>query len=145
LWEKRYRELIEFKEEHNHTNVPQIYPQNTELGTWVNTQRQIKRDDKLSEDRQALLDKIGFTWEFEPIHNESWLEQYEEIKTYYQELASYKEMMENSPVCRETATRPVLCTRLQRWVAKQRVTHARRDLDPQRKSMLNDIGFDWWE
>ena len=35
-WERRFRELDEFKRLHGHCDVPQNYSENTSLGTWVN-------------------------------------------------------------------------------------------------------------
>jgi len=33
-WYKRYNELVDFREEHGHSNVPQIYKPNPSLGIW---------------------------------------------------------------------------------------------------------------
>jgi len=40
---KRFKELIQFNEEHGHCNVPQKYKANPELGVWVTTQRTAKK------------------------------------------------------------------------------------------------------
>lgn len=38
VWERRLGELAQYKDEHGDCLVPQRYPQNPALGTWVNTQ-----------------------------------------------------------------------------------------------------------
>ena len=40
LWQTRYDELIAFKQQHDHCNVPRKYAQNKRLGVLVSTQRQ---------------------------------------------------------------------------------------------------------
>ena len=68
-------ELIEFKREHGHCNVPQNYPANRQLGHWVNTQRMTLKkyiadetlplDDKVKAERLRKLQDIGFDWGYE--------------------------------------------------------------------------------
>ena len=59
-WLLRYEELGKYKEEHGHTNVPQDWA--TGLGRWVSTQRQSRKNGKLSKERVRLLDAIGIEW-----------------------------------------------------------------------------------
>jgi hypothetical protein len=58
LWDKRYQQLMRFKKEHGHCDVPQKYPSNRGLAQWVNVQR----GRELAADKKARLDKIGFSW-----------------------------------------------------------------------------------
>jgi hypothetical protein len=64
-WGERYAELLAFKEEHGHVNVPQNYPV---LGTWVSGQRQayskLKRglEFNMSAEKIAKLEAIGFVF-----------------------------------------------------------------------------------
>lgn len=62
-WFRRYDELVEFKLQHGHTDVPQKYPQNQRLSTWVRTQRRSCAKGCMTMDRIELLDRIGFDWE----------------------------------------------------------------------------------
>ena len=36
-WDERYQEMLEYKAQHGHVNIPQAYPV---LGSWVHSQRQ---------------------------------------------------------------------------------------------------------
>eukprot|EP00985_Skeletonema_marinoi_P021763 scaffold13537_cov142-Skeletonema_marinoi.AAC.1 len=38
-WDMRYQELVAYNDEHGDTLVPAKYPDNPQLGTWVNEQR----------------------------------------------------------------------------------------------------------
>ena len=65
-WLIRYEELIAFKQQYGHCNVPTRYVQNKPLGVWVSTQRKQYRlliKDKrscMTTERIAALEKIGF-------------------------------------------------------------------------------------
>jgi len=62
-WEERFEQLVAYREQHGHCNVPQHWPENKQLGKWVNTQRtQLKRRKMLAE-RKHKLDEIGFSWD----------------------------------------------------------------------------------
>mmetsp|Transcript_12640 Transcript_12640/g.35536 ORF Transcript_12640/g.35536 Transcript_12640/m.35536 type:complete len:177 (+) Transcript_12640:863-1393(+) len=62
-WEDMYAALVAFKEQHKHCRVPTGCPDNPKLGQWVNTQRTLHRKGKLSDERMALLEAIGFVWD----------------------------------------------------------------------------------
>ncbi|CAK8711346.1 MAG: Restriction endonuclease [Candidatus Electronema aureum] len=61
-WEDRYLQLLYFKEEHGHCKVPYNYPDNPQLGKWISNQRQKRKQNKLTPERERLLDEIGFLW-----------------------------------------------------------------------------------
>jgi len=68
MWNLRFEELKVFKEKHGDCLVPQRYPPNPQLGTWVNTQRRhykLMKDNKhssMTEDRVRALEALGFVW-----------------------------------------------------------------------------------
>ena len=61
-WNQMFQELQEYKRVHDHCNVPAKYNDNPQLGTWVDGQRQQKRQGKLSSKRIQKLEAIGFQW-----------------------------------------------------------------------------------
>lgn len=61
-WMHRYRELIEYRDQNGHCNVPQQYKLNKALGPWVDKQRQKFKKGLMSEKHQDLLNNIGFEW-----------------------------------------------------------------------------------
>ena len=64
-WQRRYSELLQFKQQHGHCNVPKDYAPNKQLGAWVHRQRYnyMKRNEGkeslISPEHIALLKKIG--------------------------------------------------------------------------------------
>jgi hypothetical protein len=64
-WEKGFAALLNFKRRVGHCRVPrQDREGKFRLGLWVSTQR--KRKYKLSAERRARLNKIGFVWKGQP-------------------------------------------------------------------------------
>jgi hypothetical protein len=57
-WDKKYAELVAYKEAHGHCNVPK---ESGSLGRWCHNQRQ--RRNSLSTERVAQLDALGFRWQ----------------------------------------------------------------------------------
>ena len=60
LWEAGFCELLSYKAEHGHVNVPHSV---TGLGAWVGSQRSAKKKGKISVERVQRLEEIGFEWE----------------------------------------------------------------------------------
>ena len=65
-WEIMFNTLVEFKNLHDHCNVPQKFVENRKFGRWVNTQRMRFKNGKLSPERQRRLDALGFVWNMKP-------------------------------------------------------------------------------
>jgi hypothetical protein len=64
-WMTQYEELVEYKHQFGDCCVPKKgYKENLQLANWVQTQRRFFKRKSLADDRIALLNKIGFTWEF---------------------------------------------------------------------------------
>ena len=63
-WERAFKELVAYKEEHGNCCVPVKYETATgsKLGNWVGNQKQLAKKGKLSDDRRKRLDDIGFVW-----------------------------------------------------------------------------------
>jgi len=70
LWRQRYEELIQFQQKNGHCKCPKNYPPCPKLGDWVHNQRTAFAKGLLREDRQELLDEIGFCWSPDPKRNE---------------------------------------------------------------------------
>jgi len=61
-WEGMFEELVKFKGKHRHCDVPAKWTANRPLGGWVSTQRQLKKNGKMSKDHFSRLNAIGFRW-----------------------------------------------------------------------------------
>jgi len=63
-WEERRQQLVEYKEEFGHSNVPKFNPQNKALGHWVHNQRSTYHNRSLKPYRIESLTKIGFNFDY---------------------------------------------------------------------------------
>merc|ERR1711862_161925 len=65
-WEERFKELVAHKQKNNDcTNVSSA--RDYKLGNWVARQRQCYKKGKLSKERIARLEGIGFSWSATPL------------------------------------------------------------------------------
>jgi hypothetical protein len=65
-WDERYKQLVEYKKQNGHCNVPQKHPG---LGNWVHRQRREyawykegKSSKHMTEDKIKKLKAVGFQW-----------------------------------------------------------------------------------
>lgn len=79
-WEKRYNELVKYKDRHGHIDRIKVRNDKYQLGLWIETQ--IVRQNVLSPDRKKKLNAIGFKWEKEDYAEERWNEMYNRLKAY---------------------------------------------------------------
>jgi len=69
LWHERVKDLIQFKKEYGHCEVPTRYQPNIQLATWVKSQRRQYKlycdnnPSNMSAERAMELNKHGFQWE----------------------------------------------------------------------------------
>lgn len=68
-WNERFGELLEFKQQFGHVNVPTKYDANKALGRWVSTQRSQAKlflqgsRSHMTQDRYDSLQGIGFNFD----------------------------------------------------------------------------------
>jgi len=135
-WEKYFRQLVEFKQEHGHTNVPQRSGKYRELGTWVRNQRAAKRYKRpIMAERAKRLDEIGFIWVIiEPM---AW-------EKMFAALVEFKKIHGHCNVPQKSHGHTSLeQKRLGKWVNSQRTANFRGKITPARKQQLDSIGFVW--
>ena len=115
---KNYEELKFFMQKFH--RFPKLAEGN--LGGWCHTQRKMRKQGKLSPDRQTLLDQIGFVWSAEQV----W-------QGYLKQLHQFHVQNGRWPGCREGA--------LGRWCTVQRRNYRRGSLSDQKIAQLEQIGF----
>ncbi|KAL3945549.1 MAG: hypothetical protein SGBAC_000373 [Bacillariaceae sp.] len=157
-WNDSLFELLKFKAEHGHTDVPEDHP----IYFWVYTQRKNKRQKewrqqhnkpenpgtrKLTDDHIRVLNTVEFCWDpYKKSIAERW-------KQRFDELVIFKEQHGHTNVPQKSNARG-----LSSWVKVQRMnyTHAQKQkqgeklasehcvaLSQERIHMLNSIGFEW--
>jgi len=138
LWQKQFNLLLEFKERHGHTIVPQHYKENKNLALWVTTQRydykKFRENKKtfMSQERVDALNEIGFVWN---VFDKKWREMYDKL------------------VAQQQHRTPDAA--LSSWCARQRRDYAmyqngqreskKCQMTEERIQLLEKIGFEWGE
>jgi superfamily II DNA or RNA helicase len=123
-WEQTFEELVQYKEKHGHCDVPTNDP-NRKLARFVNTMRTRRNSGRLSVERIAKLETIGFAWA-----STAW-------KKKFDELVCYKVAHGDCDVPSKWTENPELAT----WVSNQRGLKRQGKLDRERERNLNDVGF----
>ena len=131
LWYKRYSELMDFKLQNGHCNVPQRYASNHKLGKWVHKQKQLLKNKGgvIRKDRFKALVKIGFVSSMENLKSQ-WHEQ-------YCELAKFQRSNGHCDVPQRYPSNAALG----RWVHSQRQLFRKEQLSRDRVNALQSIGF----
>jgi hypothetical protein len=130
-WNEMFQELIEFKKERGHTNVPQRSPKYTQLASWVHNQRAAKRDKRpIIAERGKRLDEIGFVWRI--VEPTSWEAMFE-LLVEFQKDHGHCNVPQKYPRNR----------RFGRWVNTQRLRFKHRKLPIERERRLEKLGFVW--
>ena len=133
-WDKHYTDLIAYKKKFGHCNVPRTYEENKSLGNWVKYIHQQFKNGKLSYERYAVLNDIGFVWEVMDPNTTTakWTARYNELVAYKQQYGHChvpKSDKENKS--------------LGKWVKYIRQQFRNGKLSDERVAVLNDIGFVW--
>jgi DNA-directed RNA polymerase subunit N (RpoN/RPB10) len=128
-WKQYYQELESFCQKHGHCRVPGKY---VKLAGWIERQRTAKAKNILPADRERMLEKINFIWDFKDIKKKEWDEK-------YSQLLDYKQRNGHSFVPVNFKENRALGI----WVATQRRLEAKGKLDQEKKKKLNKLGFVW--
>ena len=82
IWENGFIEAKNFSEEYGNLSVPKNYRSNTDfpLGVWIQRQRSLYKNKKISDDRIKRLTDIGMKW-----NPDNWEYRFNLVKQYYEE------------------------------------------------------------
>jgi hypothetical protein len=105
-WEHRFQELVEFRAREGHSDVPQDYHANPQLGRWLRKQREAKSTGTISQNRVKRLEALGVTWE--PL-DEAW-----ELR--FQDMVAFKKREGHCNVPQSYPENPQLGA----WLSRQR-------------------------
>lgn len=127
-WNRFIDRFKKFYEENNHGNIPQKYPQDQPLGTWVANQRKLRNRGALSEEKIKILDSIGFIWEPQ---EEAWMNYFNKLKEYISIHGDTRVKLKH------------VDQSFYQWVITQRRFYKMGKLSEQKIELLNSIGFIW--
>ncbi len=130
-WMEYVENLKKFKEQHGHCDVDLVVDKNDKLHKWVNRQRSEKAQGKMSTERMAALDALGFSWGGQKFE-EKWSEMYNRLKRYHAEHGNV-----------DVPDRFRDDTKLAAWVTTQRLMRKKAMLPDERVRLLDELGFTW--
>jgi len=128
-WRTYYLALLDYRNRFGNCFVPLNWKENKKLARWVSSQRVDYGRHKLSSERIALLEKIGFEWTGGVA---TWDER-------FAELCAYKERFGHTLVPVKWKENPLLGG----WVSAQRYKGNLGKLNKEYETRLNSIGFAW--
>lgn len=136
-WEAMFGRLRAYHGEHGNCLVPSHWPKDAKLASWVGTQRMRKSEAKLSAERIAKLDTLGFEWR--PVRSgggelerKPWEKMFAQLKAFHQTTGH--------------ASVPQTYTankKLAWWVTTQRRKHRKQKLLDWQIARLNELNFEW--
>ncbi|MFN0076302.1 MAG: helicase associated domain-containing protein, partial [Prosthecobacter sp.] len=133
LWGRMFEQLLAYREQHGHCQVPAKWRVNPALGKWVLRQRWHNNRSSLPRDRKERLEQIGFAWKSDKLqYAQGWEER-------LAELVAFKERHGHLRVTMTNQTSAGLC----HWRDNQRINFRNGTLTPERKARLDALGFDW--
>lgn len=82
VWENGFMEAKNYSEEYGNLSVPKNYRSNTDfpLGIWIQRQRSLYKNKKISDDRIKRLTDVGMNW-----NPDNWESRFKLVKQYYEE------------------------------------------------------------
>lgn len=128
-WELMYSRLKGFHKILGHCRVPYNWAGDKQLVLWVVVQRRVYLQKKMREDRQRLLDEIGFIWSAQDRFNSQW-------ENFFQQLATFQQEHGHCKV-------PCKQEKLVGWIERQRLLRKKNLLLAGRERRLDEINFIW--
>jgi len=126
-WMEMYDQLISYRDQHDgSTSVPYQSIEYHRLARWVINLRSQYQQGKVSDERIALLESVGFQWQL--VDKNQWIQM-------YQRLLTYKKKHGTTRIPQSVEADPQLL----KWVVSQRQSCKNKD----RINLLNDIDFEW--
>jgi hypothetical protein len=149
-WNATLERLATYKRKHGHCSVPQTYHANPELGTWVANQRRLDKQKKVTPERKAKLDELGFVWSvWSPKEKPKKGTNSNAERKWEQMFGKLKEYKAKHGDCR-VPYNFVQDTSLAMWVSTQRREYSQkswygenRQIREDRKERLDSIDFSW--
>lgn len=130
LWERRLRELLEWKKTLGHLRIGKAHPGDaTPLEVWIFKQRRLHKRGQLDPAREEKLEAVGFEWD---VRAAQWQLMFERLEGYTRAHGHC------SPPRRYSGD-----DQLAVWVQNQRIFKRKGKLAPSRIAAMEALGFDW--
>lgn len=123
-WAKRYQTLVNYQKQHGHCRVSPN--DDKKLASWIQYQRSL--GTTMSQERQELLNLLGFEWRLKSKHL-SWDEQYQQLVIFWEKHGHCRVPDHDLP--------------LGSWVRHLRENYRKKKLDSNKIKKLEALGFVW--
>ena len=139
IWENGFIEAKNYSEEYGNLTVPKNYRTKTDfpLGIWIQRQRSLYKNNKISKDRIKRLTDVGMNW-----NPDNWESRFKLVKQYYEEHGtiniSQKEVVQG--------------VWLGKWIVSQKKAMQEGKLTHEQKELLKTLPMEevgrkdnrWW-
>lgn len=139
-WNTRFQELVDFKEEQGHTNVPKkfVYKYTSPpLGQWVSRIRNSHKKGILDPERKKQLEEIGFEFE---LADDDMVKFSIVWNKCFEALKAFKEVNGHIEVPKGYKPHPE-ASNLDGWIGRQRTHYRNGKLPPYLKKKLQEVGL----
>ncbi len=134
LWDEHYNSVCVFVEENK--RLPEFHNDESEeskLGNWLRRMRSDRRTPLTAIQKEKLESIPGWYWSIEEVNERRWMENYEKVKSYYEEglipIKSSKDEEEK---------------KLAEWCVTQRKTYKGKKMNDKKIYLLEQIPhWDW--
>jgi hypothetical protein len=129
LWELRFAELARFRKQHGHCAIPKSDARMRRLHGWLAGQRKNWRTERLREDRQKRLRKLGLDWKAQDLR---WDRSFAKLMVYRRRFGHCDVRAHSGKYgC------------LGHWISNQRSFRRKGLLSQERINRLDQSGFPW--
>lgn len=139
VWENGFIQARDYSEEYGNLSVPKNYRSKTDfpLGIWIQRQRSLYKNNKISENRIKRLTDVGMNW-----NPDNWESRFKLVKQYYEEHGtiniSQKEVVQG--------------VWLGKWIVSQKKAMQEGRLTHEQKELLKTLPMEevgrkdnrWW-
>ena len=143
-FEESYQIVLDYYNRHKTINLPNDFclEDGYNLGRFIYTQKQLKKNGKLSEERISLFNKLGIDWTIKEVKkNPSWDEMFMLAKNYYNKYNNLE--VPRTFITKDGITEDSDGYNLGRWVSRQRVSHKNGKLTQEQIKLMESIGMKW--
>ena len=149
VWTQMYKLSEVYFKKYGNLEIPQKFKtlnginydeKGHNLGTWIGTQRQAYKKEKLSKEKIELLEKIGMRFE-NVLNIIGWTKMYLLAETYFKNYGNL-EIKQNFKTL-NGIDYDENGYKLGKWLTNQRQAYKKGKLSPERKELLNQIGMIW--
>ena len=149
VWTQMYKLSEVYFKKYGNLEIPQKFKtlnginydeKGHNLGTWIGTQRQAYKKEKLSKEKIELLEKIGMRFE-NVLNIIGWTKMYLLAETYFKNYGNL-EIKQNFKTL-NGIDYDENGYKLGKWLTNQRQAYKKGKLSPERKELLDQIGMIW--